>query len=651
MKKTNKNTTLTPEQYIHQKARTLPLGQCYMNKDWFISGIAVAVVCRCHKMGTYTFGVFQFDTFCSGLIDCKVEFSRDADTYTNFINYLKNEFKIEPVTYQEAHNLIFGAIAFGEDAGFTPSPMFNLAKYVLEEDTEDIPLINYQFGRFGKHFLLADDEQELDEYMPHLIAHLGKENIVFSINGSDRYFKGEDFYDSETREVMRQIAQKIRQQEEMPLEEYSYVHPDYPTELKVTHEKVRELVYAPANRLHLSDKQIDELLKLPHDEVRNDLLQILNYEMGLLCNQLPTIDPTTTNSAVVHALILLKELGNAESLPIVLETLKQHKRFYDYHLSIIINEIYVPTLYKLGREQLDKFYEFLQIPGLYTYARYLIFPTVLQIAEKEPERKAEVIEWFRKVLQFYTANIANHHCCDGTLVGLMIADLIKLQAEELLPEVKAMFETGKVNTQCCGDYRNFETMIKRPNSYAIQYQYDVHQHYAYLKENRDLFITSQNRVLEELMNKAEELKNKAEELMNKAVEVEQEVPAEKEETTKETTTATKETTDKKEATKKAAAKKDSEVETTETAEKKSTTKKASTKKTTAKKTDADKETDATQTSTKKEASTTTKKAVTKKGTTKKETAKKPATKKPTTPKAATAKKATTKKDNEEEIIK
>ena len=499
MKKTNKNTSLTPEQYIRQKARTLPLGQCYMNKDWFISGMAVAVVTRCHKMGTYTFAVFQFDTFCSGLIDCKVEFSRDKASFDNFLGYLKEEFKIEPVTYQEAHNLVYGAIAFGEDAGFSPSPMFNLAKFVLEEDTEDVPLINYQFGRFGKHFLLADNEQELDEFMPHLIAHLGKENILFSIEGSDRYYNGEDFYDSETRKVLRQIAKKIRHQEDMPTEPYSYEHPAYPTQLKLKHERVRELLYDPDNRLNLSDAQIDELLALPHDELKNDLEEVLRYEMGRTCDEIPATDEKAINSAFVHALILLKQLADPTSLSVVLETLCQRKEFYDYQLGIIFNETYVPTLYNIGKDQLDQFFAFLQIPGLYTYARYLIFPTVLQIAIKEPERRNEVIEWFRKVLRFYTENLNTNHCCDGLLAGLLVADLVKLQAEELLPEIKAMYETGKVNEQCCGNYENVKTIISKPSQFAIEYQFEAHAHYEQLRLNREQFITAHNQLLAELM--------------------------------------------------------------------------------------------------------------------------------------------------------
>ena len=508
MKKTNKNTTLTPEQYIRQKARTLPLGQCYMNKNWFISGIATAVVCRCHKKGTYTFGVFQFDTFCTGLIDCKIEFSRDETAYNNIMAYLKDSFKIEPVTYQEVHNLIFGAVAYGEDAGFTPAPMFNLAKFLLEEDTEDIPLINYQFGRFGKHFLLADSEQELDEFMPHLIAHLGKENILFGIEGSDRYFKGEDFYDSETRKAMRQIASKIREEKQMPIEEYSYVHPTYPTELKLKHEEVGSLLYDPANRLRLSDEQINQLLALPHDELRVDLEQVLLYETGRTCDEVPTVELTDNgfsqlHSALIHALIFLGELGNEESLPTVLETMCQRKDFYDYQLGVVINETYVPTLYNIGKNQLDKFYDFLQIPGLYTYARYLIFPTVIQIAEREPERREEVIEWFHKVLQFYIANLAKNHCCDGSLVGLVATHLMQLKAEELLPELKVLFETGLVNEQCCGSYENVEAMMKQPNPYSIQYHFEIHERYEELRKGYDgLSAAHNNQILELMQNKA-----------------------------------------------------------------------------------------------------------------------------------------------------
>lgn len=43
--------------------------------------------------------------------------------------------------------MIFGAIAFAEEAGITPSNSFELTQYLLEEDTEDVPLIEYDYGK------------------------------------------------------------------------------------------------------------------------------------------------------------------------------------------------------------------------------------------------------------------------------------------------------------------------------------------------------------------------------------------------------------------------------------------------------------------------------------------------------------------------
>lgn len=567
MKKTNKSNALTPEQYIRQKSRTLPLGQCYMNKNWFISGIAIAVVCRCHKQGTYTFGVFQLDTFCSGLIDCKIEFSKDQAEYDNIIAYLKNSFRIEPVTYQEVHNLIYGGIGFGEDAGFTPPTIYNLGKYLLEEDTEDIPLINYQFGRFGKHFLLADSIQELDHFMPHLIAHLGKENIIFGIEGSDRYFEGEDFYDAETRQAMFQIASKMREQKETPLEEYSYAHPQYPTSLELKHELVKEVLYNPANRLCLPNEEVDKLLALPQEELKEDLQQILLYETGKACDVTPDVAVEEKESAFLHALILLGEVGDEKSLPVILETMCQKKEFYNYELGIILNEAYVPTLYKLGNNQLDKFFEYLLIPGLYTYTRYLIFPVLVQIAEQQPERKEEVIEFFRKALKFYAEHLTENFCCDGSLIGLIATDVLKLKGEELLPELKVLYETGLVNEQCCGNYDKLVEMMKQAKPFSIQYHFEAHERYADLSNGFNQIIEAHNNLIAE-MKQNNESDNQTEEvtlISDEDTEIAEETPKKEEATSK--ASSKQATEDKVPAKKTTRAKKTTAAETKEKATK------------------------------------------------------------------------------------
>ena len=55
---------------------------------------------------------------------------------------------------------MYGAIAWAEEAGIEPDKSFAVMKYMLEEDTDNIPLLEYEFGRDGKHLLMANNNLE-----------------------------------------------------------------------------------------------------------------------------------------------------------------------------------------------------------------------------------------------------------------------------------------------------------------------------------------------------------------------------------------------------------------------------------------------------------------------------------------------------------
>lgn len=56
--------------------------------------------------------------------------------------------------YSLVHNIIFGANEFAEDNGYKVCKNFNLTQFILEEDTEEIELIDIEFGRDGEPFLI-----------------------------------------------------------------------------------------------------------------------------------------------------------------------------------------------------------------------------------------------------------------------------------------------------------------------------------------------------------------------------------------------------------------------------------------------------------------------------------------------------------------
>lgn len=181
--------------------------------------------------------------------------------------------------------------------------------------------------------------------------------------------------------------------------------------------------------------------------------------------------------------MLLAEVGNEDSsLNVVLEVLRQSPNFYDYHINDSGEEIFTPTLYKLGQHQLEKLMTFAKEEGLHTYCKYQVFPAVAQIAIQQPERRAEVIEWFREYLQFATQALPETKSLDSTVAGLMICDLVEIRAKELLKDIRALFDTGLVDLGCCGKYESVEQDILHPSYPHINtIHLDIHERFAQMR--------------------------------------------------------------------------------------------------------------------------------------------------------------------------
>ncbi|NLO71537.1 MAG: hypothetical protein GX102_11490 [Porphyromonadaceae bacterium] len=152
MAKKNKSTKQQPfseKRYIREKARLLPIYECRINPNWQDQGIAHIVVARRHVNGNVTYGNYLVDIFCLGVKDAYYFFNDDIDGYEDFLEIFESS---EKISYELAHNIIFASIEFAEEFGFKPHPDFSLAKYILEEDTADVPLIEIECGKDGVPF-------------------------------------------------------------------------------------------------------------------------------------------------------------------------------------------------------------------------------------------------------------------------------------------------------------------------------------------------------------------------------------------------------------------------------------------------------------------------------------------------------------------
>lgn len=479
---------LSPEQFIKQKARNLPVEACYISKDIEEVGEGTVIVVRRHPNDKFTLATYLLDIFCLGVKDTFYRLRLDEFEYEEFFDKYTS-MEVKEITYNEAHNWIYGAIAFAEEAGIAPHKDFNVTQYMLEEDTEDIPLIEYNYGKDGKHFLVAMSQLELSRYFPILKKNLGDDFDYVLQDDEDEYDDYEEVQDEDEEPIdLKQLMENFKNsplfKKYGPDTEYTYQHPEYPMVLNVENKGLVSTLFDPANFSGLSDEDTDRILAMPHDTLRRDLEQIILFHTGETCDGIPEdLWEADNGSPITHALFLLGEIGDEGSLDVVLETLRQSSEYSDFHFGDLMTEIYLPTLYKLGKDRLDKLMEFAKEKGLDTFNHVKIFPPVSCIAYLHPERRNEVIEWFREILRFATEKLPETQYFDSELAGMMLSDLIDLKAEELLPEIKAMFDTGLVSLACCGDYEKVEKdILSLKQTHWHEYPMEIHERFAELRK-------------------------------------------------------------------------------------------------------------------------------------------------------------------------
>ncbi len=157
-----KTPSISPKKYIQTKARQLPIYACYVNEDWETTKLAQVAVARAHKNGNLTFGIYLTDLLGMGVKDTFFNYNLPLHEFEGLMEQLgENMIECE---YLLAHNLIYGAVDFALEFDVRPHRDWNLAQFILEEDTEDFPLIDLEFGLDGKPvFLKVSEEDEWDE--------------------------------------------------------------------------------------------------------------------------------------------------------------------------------------------------------------------------------------------------------------------------------------------------------------------------------------------------------------------------------------------------------------------------------------------------------------------------------------------------------
>jgi len=373
----------------------------------------------------------------------------DADDFIDTVEMLSETTELEECSYEEAHNIIYGAIEYAAEQGRKPHNSFMITKYMLEEDTDDIPLIEYEFGNSFRHNLPPAESDEDDE------------SIIKSDNETNPTYDMETENDNKSQ----QLAENLNLHNKWLVEELS----------------------KPENAYWLEKPLISKILALPKEELRSDLEEIIRYVITITKDgDIPSyFEHGDINGILSSSLILLGEVGNnSSSLDLVLESLRQSEDFYDYHYGDTAHHTIVPTLYKImTADDFDKLLSFMKEPLPYSFGKSHVAETILQIVFNQPELRQTCIEWFDKVITFATEKLPEEEYFDGALAGIITSNIIDIQASELLPKIEAMYNTGYVNEMWCGSFDDVKKKMskKKKQSHEEFFSTDIYKIFAHQK--------------------------------------------------------------------------------------------------------------------------------------------------------------------------
>ncbi|MDO9154508.1 MAG: hypothetical protein Q7U47_12545 [Paludibacter sp.] len=210
MSKSNKNKPiqlLSPENYIRQKARNLPIYECKVNIGWERDKMAQVLVARSHANGNISLCFYLVDLGCLGVKDTFFQFNIKSVEYSELLERFDDEMSMKVISYELAHNIVYGGVQFAEEFGFKPHKDFtSVTRFMLEEDADDIELIEIKLGGKDGNPWYVNSGHESETRAKQILSQLektaGKGNYNYILRVEEEDLEEEEDRDNEFSEFM-----------------------------------------------------------------------------------------------------------------------------------------------------------------------------------------------------------------------------------------------------------------------------------------------------------------------------------------------------------------------------------------------------------------------------------------------------------------
>ncbi len=247
-------------------------------------------------------------------------------------------------------------------------------------------------------------------------------------------------------EQLEEEKAKSRQVEAIPVE---VVEPT--SEKPIFTHAIMEQLYC--NSLRINPELLKDILSLPRESLIADLHKIIYDSIA----RFRYIEEETewspvTHEYLTHAVSLLTELTSEESLEPLLDLLRQDDDFIEFWFSDSLFDILWELLFISGKNKLIELRKFLFEPNHSSYNRAIISETVVQMVLHEPERRVEIIQWYKEILDEILRRKKDETIIDTEWIAFLVSDLIEIKAKELSEAVKDLFYHDMVSDYITGSF-------------------------------------------------------------------------------------------------------------------------------------------------------------------------------------------------------
>ncbi len=237
----------------------------------------------------------------------------------------------------------------------------------------------------------------------------------------------------------------------------------------------KEIDWLYTNGLFIDEDKFNTILSLPRESLLKDLELLLQDSIDRFGYFLDIAENEEWDeerfSFVVHAIFILGEIKAIESIDSIFNVLCQSPEYSDLYLSDFKTECFWEPIYKILENNLEICKQFMFRPGIDTYSKTVFQDMMVQLALHQPERRGEVLNWFKEVIVFFLESKFEDNVIDSELIGLLVCCLIEIEGKELLDDIIPLFEKGIVAVGTCGTYSAVEKAFKRPEK--IEYKREI----------------------------------------------------------------------------------------------------------------------------------------------------------------------------------